>query len=279
MTRPLTNRYNQLLVAAIFVALGAMLWGISLGLNTRIVEYRVDVKSHPALQGLAGYRLAVVSDLHLQDDDSAFANWRGLIDDINRASPDHVLLLGDYSKASSAHPNLHPFIDRFARSLDRFESPIALVLGNYETWTDRQAWLTALSARQINVLENQVLRLGPPTKPLCVRGIGDHYTGKDRYLDFPPDCAEGAKVTITHDPAGVFAWDRNGLFLAGHTHCGQVQIPFLGMVWAPTDAPPGARCGLYLDGGKVIFTSSGVGTSILPVRLLARSQIEILTFE
>jgi predicted MPP superfamily phosphohydrolase len=51
------------------------------------------------------------------------------------------------------------------------------------------------------------------------------------------------------------------------------------MVWAPTDAPPEARCGLYLDGGKVIFTSSGVGTSILPVRLLARSQVEILAFE
>src|SRR5690606_20650570 len=90
MTRPLTNRSSQLLVAAIFVSLGAMLWGISLGLNTRIVEYRVDAESHPALQGLAGYRLAVVSDLHLQDDDSAFANWRGLIDDINRAAPDHV---------------------------------------------------------------------------------------------------------------------------------------------------------------------------------------------
>ena len=279
MTRPVNHRYTPLLLAAFFIALGLILWGVLLGLNTRIVEYRVDVKSHPALEGLAGYRLAVVSDLHLRDDDSAFASWHRLIEELNGANPDYVLLLGDYSKARSVDPNLHAFIDRFARSLDSFEAPLALVLGNYETWTDRQAWLAVLSARQTKVLENKVLRLDSPSKPLCVRGIGDHYTGKDRYLDFPPDCAERAKVTITHDPAGVFAWDRNGLYLAGHTHCGQLQIPFLGVVWAPTEAPPEARCGLYLDDGKVIFTSSGVGTSILPVRLLARSQVEILAFD
>jgi len=47
----------------------------------------------------------------------------------------------------------------------------------------------------------------------------------------------------------------------------------------PSTAPRDAHCGLYIDDSKVVFTSSGVGTSMLPVRFFAQSQIELLTFE
>lgn len=247
--------------------------------STVIVRYPVNSDSHSELHKLAGYSLAVVSDLHLRDSDEAFIEWHSLIASINLANPDYVFLLGDYSQGDLSGVKLEKFIDRFSRSLDEFNSPVFLVLGNYETWTDRKVWQRRLLSQGRHVLENNVTLFSDTGKPLCVRGIGDHFTGHDKYIDFPVECAQLPSVTITHDPGGVFRWNQKGFFLAGHTHCGQVNAPILGVIWAPTDAPRNAQCGFYQDGEKVLFTSSGVGTSILPMRFLAQSQVEILRFE
>lgn len=156
--------------------------------STSITEYQVNPDSHPELEKLTGYSIAIVSDLHLQDSDQAFTKWLKLIASINQANPDYVFLLGDYSQWDLFGENLQRFIHRFSRSLEEFASPVFLVLGNYETWTDRKAWQQGLVAQGHSVLENLVTVVSGSEKPLCVRGIGDHFTGHDRYLDFPDQC-------------------------------------------------------------------------------------------
>lgn len=64
--------------------------------------------------------------------------------------------------------------------------------------------------------------------------------------------------------------------LAGHSHCGQISIPFLGPLWAPTEAPRDAWCGLYQDELKALWVSSGVETSLLLIRLGAPSQWDLI---
>jgi predicted MPP superfamily phosphohydrolase len=85
-------------------------------------------------------------------------------------------------------------------------------------------------------------------------------------------------IVLTHWPD---PWrrvpPRVALTLAGHTHCGQVNLPFLGRLVA---ASPGSRrwsCGLYEDGGRKLFVTGGLGVSILPVRFRAPPEIVILT--
>jgi len=246
---------------------------------TKITVVPVDSGAHPQLQNLAGYSFAIVSDLHLQNNDRAFDGWSDLVGKIDEANPDYVFLLGDYSQADLSGANLTLFIDRFSRSLKGIDSPVFLVLGNYETWTDRSAWQRGLASQGRKILENEVRVVADSEKPLCVRGIGDHFTGHDRYIEFPGECSGLPQVTITHDPGGVFQWRRGGFFLAGHTHCGQLRAPLLGILWAPTNAPRSGQCGFHRDQQRILFTSSGVGTSILPFRFLAQSQVEILKFE
>jgi len=65
--------------------------------------------------------------------------------------------------------------------------------------------------------------------------------------------------------------------LAGHTHCGQIRLPLLGALYVPSDAPKRGHCGLYIDGQRQIFVSSGVGTSVLPIRFLAQAQWDLIT--
>jgi predicted MPP superfamily phosphohydrolase len=64
---------------------------------------------------------------------------------------------------------------------------------------------------------------------------------------------------------------------AAHTHCGQIRLPILGALWMPTEAPREATCGLYQDTKRLLWVTAGVGTSILPIRIGAQSEWDLLT--
>ena len=67
-----------------------------------------------------------------------------------------------------------------------------------------------------------------------------------------------------------------GLVIAGHTHCGQVSLPLIGAIWVPSIAPRNATCGLYQDENITLYVTSGVGTSILPIRYGAQSHWDFI---
>ena len=87
------------------------------------------------------------------------------------------------------------------------------------------------------------------------------------------------KITLTHDPAGAFHKDVTGLVISGHTHCGQIRFPLIGSLWVPTEAPSKAHCGLYKDSQRTVFTTSGIGTALLPLRIGTQAQWDFLTIE
>ena len=99
------------------------------------------------------------------------------------------------------------------------------------------------------------------------------------YIPFPEKCKEMVKITLTHDPAGAFHKDVTGLVISGHTHCGQIRFPLIGSLWVPTEAPSKAHCGLYKDSQRTVFTTSGIGTTLLPLRIGTQAQWDFLTIE
>ena len=100
-----------------------------------------------------------------------------------------------------------------------------------------------------------------------------------QYTGFPEDCKNAIKLTVTHDPAGAFHQDMEGLVLAAHTHCGQIKLPFIGVLWIPSDAPVEATCGLYVDKKRTVFTTAGAGTTLLPIRIGTTSSWDLLTIK
>jgi predicted MPP superfamily phosphohydrolase len=71
--------------------------------------------------------------------------------------------------------------------------------------------------------------------------------------------------------------DVASLTLVGHTHCGQVALPFLGVVYVPSKYGTRYACGVYRDGARTMIVSGGVGTSSAPLRMLAPPDIWLVT--
>ena len=93
--------------------------------------------------------------------------------------------------------------------------------------------------------------------------------------DVPPDAPA---IVLTHDPDMLpEVPDRVSLTLAGHTHGGQVAIPVLRRPTLPSRYGERYARGLVVEHGRHLFVSSGLGTSGLPVRLLAPPEVLILT--
>ena len=269
------KRHQLILFILIFISASWIV--VSNTLFTRTVEVNISVSAHPDLNDLSGISVALVSDLHLRNSSTAIDQWQQLIHSMNNSEADYVLLAGDYIANIKDASIAREIQDRFIESLETIEKPYALVLGNYETWTDRQSWLDAFAAQGIPALENQTIVL-QGDKSICVIGVGDAYTGYDKGVSVPPDCSQYPMIQLTHDPSAAFKPNSSGIWLAGHTHCGQVRLPLLGPLWVPSQAPKESHCGLYEDEVKKVFVSSGVGNSVLPLRFLAQSEIEILTF-
>jgi predicted MPP superfamily phosphohydrolase len=222
--------------------------------------------------------VALLSDLHIEESESAFTVFRELWSEVLKESPDIILLAGDYSKSKRSVINMDAHRMNVARVLGQSNNiPVAAVLGNYENDSAPLMWSMVFRDEGIVVLNNEVWvreSIG-----ICIRGLGDHFTGQFKYTAFPPECEALRKITLTHDPAGAFHPAMRGIVLAGHTHCGQVQLPVLGALFVPTEAPREAQCGHYKNDQITLFVSSGVGTSLLPLRFLAQSQWDIITFD
>ena len=221
-------------------------------------------------------RIALASDLHIANNSESLSNIAALWEEVVAEAPDIIMLAGDYVSHVEAGNDLALHRGAIASVLGRTEGiPVLAVLGNHEQWSDSSLWAQAFGEVGIVVLENQVKVMAGLN--LCVRGFGDAFTGKFSYLDFPESCDGRVKVSLTHDPAGAFDPQVSGLVLAGHTHCGQIRLPLLGPLYVPSDAPKSAHCGLYVDGQRQVFVSSGVGTSLLPIRFLAKAQWDLIT--
>ena len=258
-----------------FIAISFILIGLDAN-RFRITKIRPNTESAPYLKQLDGYTFALVSDIHLKNTESAWSKWDSIIKAVNEQDPDYVFLLGDYTAEIYDQDALDKFQFRFISSLGAFEAPTLLVLGNHETWNGRNSWIEAFEDMNSTVLENEAT-ISEESKKLCIIGIGDSYTGFAERTE--TSCENLPKVTITHDPSAAFELEGTGLWFAAHTHCGQVSLPWIRSIIAPTSAPKTAHCGKYQDENLTVITSSGIGKSIIPVRFYANSQIEIVTIK
>ena len=220
-------------------------------------------------------RLAVLADLHV-DSDSDIVNLQGIARAVIEADPDFIMLLGDYS--SSAYSD--QFRESVLKELSIFDgSKTFAILGNHEHASDASTWTAGFGEIDVTLLRNQVVLLPNKRRPICFRGLDDYFSGKTKPTPFPPECSGLAKITLTHDPAAAYFSPDSGFFLAGHTHCGQIRLPIIGPLWIPSSAPVEASCGLYEEDGKTIFVSSGIGTSVLKLRIGTQSEWDLITLD
>lgn len=226
----------------------------------------------PALPaGTAPIHVALLSDIHLGNRGMLPERLDRIVAQVNAARPDMVLIAGDFITGYDDEGAA----DRAAgltSPLSRLHAPLGVfaVLGNHDHWTMPQAVRADLAKAGVIVLENEAVRRGA----LAVVGVDDRFSGHDDLgrAVAAADRVGGVPIAFTHSPDIAHDLpERFPLLLAGHTHCGQVVLP-----WGTSVASYVSRkhlfdsryrCGRIDDPHRTTFVTAGVGSGTVPVRL------------
>jgi predicted MPP superfamily phosphohydrolase len=239
----------------------------------RLVTIRKTIHLPDWPRALDGFRVGLLSDLHAGAPHATPKAIARAVARLNDEAPDVVLLGGDYI---DAHPlwggRFAP--ELIARELAQLQAPTLGVLGNHDWKQAGDHMWTALQNAGIDMLENRAVAVND----VYIAGLADV---RCRRPDLPGTLATvppGAPVILlAHDP-DVFPLvpDRVAITLAGHTHGGQIAIPVLRRPVIPSRYGERYARGHIVEGGRHLYVTSGLGTSGVPVRLLAPPEIVVL---
>lgn len=228
----------------------------------------------------AGLRVAVLADLHVGSPFNGLSKLAEVVSTTQEASPDLVLLAGDYVIHGVVGGRFQP-PEAVAQLLAKLEAPAGVyaVLGNHDWWFDPDRVRKALEAVSIPVLDDRASPISHGSCHFWLAGVSDWWEGPHdvvRALEaVPPDAPT---ILFTHNP-DLFPEvpPRVTLTIAGHTHGGQVYLPGIGRPIVPSAYGERFAIGHIVEGERHLFVSSGLGTSIIPVRFLVPPEVSILT--
>lgn len=231
-------------------------------------------------------KIAIVSDLHVGSPYWGLERQAKLVRAINAEKPDMILLLGDYLISDVKGGT---YIDpiEIGPILSDFKAPqgVFAILGNHDWWEDGPGIQTAFKLAGISVLENQLASATWAGQSLELLGVPDDSSRSpniNRILDNTPKTAGVFRITFTHDP-GIYTdlnpQQRLDLMLGAHTHGGQVNWPIFGRGYVPGRAPKAWAHGWSKTKNGPLLVTSGVGTSIVPIRFRQPPEFVVLTLK
>jgi predicted MPP superfamily phosphohydrolase len=251
-----------------------------------LVVRRVEVVS-AAWKG-EPLRVGVIADIHAAGPHMTPERLDGIVAQMNSEQPDIVLLLGDYVSGSAPAVQRAPVqraeVMAGIQPLKGLRAPLGVwsVLGNHDWWYDGDAIRKGIEALGIRVLENERAQVARPGGVFWLGGLADYDSKRAQpsYGQTLKDLPEGEDpvIVMSHWPdAFALAPDRVFITFAGHTHCGQVNLPLLGRLVLPSPGAEKWPCGLYDQWGRKLYVSGGVGVSIVPVRFNQPPEIAVVT--
>lgn len=224
-----------------------------------------------------GLTIAIVADLHHGMHPMNDSRVGMIVREVNALDADVIVLLGDYHARSPFAEDVPP--SRTARLLSKLHAPkgVYAVLGNHDHWFNAAQTEAALAAEGLTVLVNRGV-LVPGTR-VWLAGLDDDFVGNpDEAAALRGVPSDALVVALTHSPD---VWPRLSprvkVTFAGHTHGGQVKLPFFGAPFVPSDFGQRFLRGLYREGGRSLYVSSGVGLSIAPFRFNVVPEINLVT--
>jgi uncharacterized protein len=228
---------------------------------------------------LAGLKVAVLADLHVGSPFNGLDKLDRIVEATNALQPDLVLIPGDLViqevlGGSFVAP------EQAAAVLARLRAPLGVwaTLGNHDWWLDAPKVAAALERHRIRVLEDKAARIVRGASHFWLVGISDFWEGPhDLHAAFEPVTDDAPVLAFTHNP-DVFPEMRQrfSLLIAGHTHGGQVHLPLLGRPIVPSKYGERFAYGHVVEGGRHLYVSPGLGTSILPVRFRVPPEVTLL---
>jgi predicted MPP superfamily phosphohydrolase len=272
-------RLSLLAVFLLVVSLGV--WSILIEPNRLVVRQEtIEIKSWP--HELSGLRIALISDIHAGGSFIDEKKLQQIVATTNALNPDLIVMLGDYMSQSTWHGHeIAPEV--IAANLKQLRAPLGVygVLGNHDWWYNGDKVRRAFAAAGMRILEDEVVEVKWRQGSFWLVGLADKWTRPQHIDETIAKVPSGLPIiALTHNP-DIFPKLPKAvpLLLAGHTHGGQVNLPLIGTPVTPSDYGRRYAAGHIFENEHHLFVTSGIGTSILPVRFRVPPEIVILTLK
>jgi predicted MPP superfamily phosphohydrolase len=245
----------------------------------KTTTYQVDTQKWP--QDMPQLHVVAVSDLHVGSPNVSIERLGRIVERINALKPDVILLPGDFTtmKGEGVVPGGKYVEPRdIAAVLKNLKAPggVYAVIGNHDVYNDPDGMAKALRDVGITVLANESAKIAYGGRTFYVTGLEDDTSQKpDWDKALAGIDAKSPVIAFMHDPGPfVDMGARPVIAIAGHTHGGQF-LPFLvPLIRDPVVRAPGKYMyGHFNENGKQLIVTSGVGESVLPLRLGAPPEV------
>ena len=272
----------KLIILAIVSAIvGLGVWALLIEPNRLVIHYETIVLSSPGPDSRP-IRIAAIGDIHAGSPFINTTKLKQIVELTNGQQPDLIVLLGDYMVRDKFYQtHIEPEIT--AGVLKDLHAPLGVfaVIGNHDSWYDATRVRHAFETVGITVLDNDVRELRFGDRSLWLIGLADAWTGRhDIRGTFARVPAGASTIVIMHHPDTFLELSADAkLTLAAHTHGGQVNLPYFGRLIVPSSYGQRFAAGIVREDGKTMFVTTGVGTSIIPVRFRVPPEIAVLTVE
>ena len=250
-----------------------------------LVVQRRTVRIRQLPPAFAGFRIAQISDIHLDEFTEPFF-FTEVVHRLNHLAPDMVLLTGDFiTRGSLTFLASEHAAHRCSQILSTLQCERRFaVLGNHDVGVSAPMVIEALRQAKVPVLQNRYVPIEMDGARIWVCGVEDPATSRPNLDLAIPAAPDGPVLLMAHEPDyadTVAAHPRAplvDLILSGHTHGGQVRLPVLGAMVLP---PMGKKYpeGLYTVGPMQLYVNRGIGTVGLPFRLNCPPEITEFTLE
>ena len=212
-------------------------------------------------------KIVQISDLHIK---RFGIREREVLFFLKIIKPDLLIISGDFYEKEE---NLK-FVNEFLAKLN-YET--YATLGNWDYWAgDTEPLIRSLKNHQIDILMNENKVLSRENDSINIVGVSDPYTGHDN-IDkaiFELD-TDDFTILIAHAPDITLRLRQENfdLIICGHTHGGQVNIPFIKPFWVPSKTD--FVKGMYETKWGKLYINRGIGTSGIPARFLCPPEITV----
>lgn len=234
---------------------------------------RVELAFADLPPGFDGFRILQISDPHF---DAVPGIVERLCDLAAAEAVDLCVLTGDYLlRNGGPFAQVLPSFARLAAAVDARHGIVA-ILGNH----DPADLVPGIEATGVRILINESLSLEQDGEAIHLTGTDDvHYFYTDAVPAALGAAPAGFRIALIHsvEAAGMAADAGFHLYLAGHTHGGQVCLPGGRPVFTHLTCHRAYARGVWRHGAMTGYTSTGVGVSGIPVRFNCPGEMAVIT--
>lgn len=236
--------------------------------NIQVERISIEVENLP--EDFHGTRIVHLTDLHSLGFNEIEKRVIKIVDGIN---PDFVFITGDFVDTKTKDFDA---CARFWQELSRqYDGRIFGVLGNH----DLNSLEKLLEQNNIVILNNENIKISKGNDHIYLIGVNDPDTHRDDlHKAMLGAKGDAPKILLAHSPDIIDDISNQDidLILVGHTHGGQVKIPFIKPFWVPTQNHGKYASGLFEINGAYMYVNKGIGMTALPIRFNCAPEIAII---